>query len=89
MVTFVDHYRLALARAFALHRRGEKAAARAAFDAASAVVDPTHSPLDQFVVRLARSAFESATAGDGTVPQLEQRSIGWERAFALMAGTPG
>jgi hypothetical protein len=89
VVTFVDRYRLELARAFALHRRGDVDGARAAFDRAAAIVDPTTSPLDQFVVRLARAAFDSATSGDGTVPVLEQRSIGWERAFALMAGTPG
>jgi tetratricopeptide (TPR) repeat protein len=89
VVTFVDQYRLELARGFALHRRGETDAARDAFDRAAAIVDPTTSPLDQFVVRLARAAFDSATSGDGTVPVLEQRSIGWERAFALMAGTPG
>jgi tetratricopeptide (TPR) repeat protein len=89
VVTFVDHYRLELARAFALHRAGDTDGARAAFQRAASVVDPTHSRLDQFVVRLARAAFESASAGTGTAPPLEQRSIGWERAFALMAGTPG
>jgi ATP/maltotriose-dependent transcriptional regulator MalT len=89
VVTFVDRYRLELARGFAHHRKGDVAAARQAFDAASAIVEPTHSPLDQFVVRLARAAFESASTGESDAGQLEQRSIGWECAFALMAGTPG
>jgi class 3 adenylate cyclase/tetratricopeptide (TPR) repeat protein len=89
VVTFVDRYRLELARAFALHRTGDADGARAAFDRAASIVDPTTSPLDQFVVRLARAAYGSATSGDGSVPVLEQRSIGWERTFALMAGTPG
>ena len=54
-----------------------------ALDRAAAIVDATHSPLDQFVVRLARAALDREAPAD------EQRSIGWETAFALMAGTPG
>ncbi len=50
---------------------------------AAEIVDATTSPLDQFVVRLARAAL------DREAPTDEQRSIGWETAFALMAGTPG
>ncbi len=83
VVTFVDRYRLELARGFALHRMGDTGAAHAAFDRAANVVESTHSPLDQFVVRLARAALDSAAPAD------EQRAIGWETAFALMAGTPG
>ena len=83
VVTFVDRYRLELARGFALHRLGDVAGGRAALDRAAAIVNATHSPLDQFVVRLARSALASEASAD------EQRAIGWERAFALMAGTPG
>ena len=83
MVTFVDRYRLELARGFALHRTGDPSGARAALDRAAAVVNATSSPLDQFIVRLARAAL------DREAPEDEQRSIGWETAFALMAGTPG
>jgi hypothetical protein len=82
-VTFVDRYRLDLARGFAHHRLGDEAAGRAAFDRAAAIVNATHSPLDQFIVRLARAA------RDRQGPPDEQRSPGWETAFALMAGTPG
>ena len=83
VVTFVDRYRLELARGFALHRTGDVSGAHAALDRAAAVVNATSSPLDQFVVRLARAALDSAAPAD------EQRAIGWETAFALMAGTPG
>jgi tetratricopeptide (TPR) repeat protein len=83
VVTFVDRYRLELARGFALHRIGDTTDARAALDRAAAIVDATSSPLDQFVVRLARAALDREAPAD------EQRSIGWETTFALMAGTPG
>ncbi len=83
VVTFVDRYRLELARGFALHRTGAADEARAALDRAAELVDATSSPLDQFIVRLARAAL------DREAPVDEQRSIGWETAFALMAGTPG
>jgi hypothetical protein len=83
VVTFVDRYRLELARGFALHRTGDVEGGRTALDRAAAIVGATHSPLDQFVVRLARAALDHEAPAD------EQRSIGWETAFALMAGTPG
>jgi Flp pilus assembly protein TadD len=83
VVTFVDRYRLELARGFALHRAGDPPGATAALDRAAAIVGATTSVLDQFVVRLARAAL------DREAPVDEQRSIGWETAFALMAGTPG
>jgi tetratricopeptide (TPR) repeat protein len=83
MVTFVDRYRLELARGFALHRTGDAVGARASLDRAATLVNATRSPLDQFIVRLARAAL------DREAPEDEQRSIGWETAFALMAGTPG
>jgi len=83
VVTFVDRYRLELARGFARHRSGDEDGARAALDRAAAIVDTTHSPLDQFVVRLARAALDRQAPAD------EQRAIGWETAFALMSGTPG
>ncbi len=82
-VTFVDRYRADVARAFALHRLGDAEGSAAALGKASATVDGTHSLLDQFVVRLARAALEHQAPAD------EQRLIGWETAFALMAGTPG
>jgi class 3 adenylate cyclase/tetratricopeptide (TPR) repeat protein len=83
VVTFVDRYRLELARGFALHRTADVSGATAALDRAAAIVGATTSVLDQFVVRLARAAL------DREAPVDEQRSIGWETAFALMAGTPG
>ena len=83
VVTFVDRYRLELARTFALARTGDETGARAALERAAAIVDATHSPLDQFVVRLARAALDHEAPAD------EQRSIGWETAFFRMAGTPG
>ncbi len=83
VVTFVDRYRLDLARAFALHRTGDATGARTALARAAELVDSTGALLDQFVVRLARAALERQAPVD------EQRSIGWETAFALMAGTPG
>ncbi|MGZ4734118.1 MAG: ATP-binding protein [Acidimicrobiia bacterium] len=83
VVTYVDRYRLDLARGFALHRIGDTAGGAMSLDRAAALVKATHSPLDQFIVRLARAAL------DRKAPEDEQRSIGWETAFALMAGTPG
>ena len=83
VVTFVDRYRLELGRGFALHRTGDTSGATAALDRAAAIVGGTTSVLDQFIVRLARAAL------DREAPVDEQRSIGWETAFALMAGTPG
>jgi class 3 adenylate cyclase/tetratricopeptide (TPR) repeat protein len=82
-VTFVDRYRVDVARAFALHRLGDDEGSAAALATAAEIVDATQSPLDQFVVRLAKAALEHSAPVD------EQRLIGWERAFALMAGTPG
>ncbi len=83
VVTFVDRYRLELARGFALHRTGDTEGGRAALDRAAAIVEATRSPLDQFIVRLARAALDRQAPAD------EQRSIGWETVFALMAGIPG
>ena len=82
-MTFVDKYRVDVARAFALHRLGDEAGSAASLAHAAEIVDATRSPLDQFVVRLAKAALAHQAPVD------EQRLIGWERAFALMAGTPG
>ncbi len=82
-VTFIDRYRLEIGRGFAHHRLGHHPEATAALERAAEIVNATHSPLDQFVVRLARAAL------DRQAPVDEQRAIGWETAFALMAGTPG
>lgn len=82
-VTFVDQYRLHLARGFARYRTGDVAGATASLERAAAIVEATSAPLDQFIVRLARAALDREAPAD------EQRSIGWETTFALMAGTPG
>lgn len=96
-VTYVDRYRLEVARAFALQRTGDEAGADSAIERATAVVDTTESRLDRLVVRLARAALWSSTpraeraaaaAAQGT-EELGLRLVGWERAFALMAGTSG
>ena len=97
-VTFVDAYRLHVARAFALARTGDTEGGEAALDAATKIVDGTQSRLDQCLVRLARAAFLSATNQPATAAAadaleragtLGYRPIGWERTYALMAGTPG
>jgi tetratricopeptide (TPR) repeat protein len=97
-VTFVDAYRLQIARAFALLRTGDSEGADAALEAATKIVDGTQSRLDQCLVRLARAAYMGATNQPATAAAadaleragtLGYRPIGWEHTYALMAGTPG
>lgn len=96
-VTYVDRYRLEVARAFALARTGDLGGADDAIGRAAAIVDATESRLDQLLVRIARSALwgtssrAEAAAAEALhlADALGVRPVGWERAFALMAGTPG
>jgi len=96
-VTYVDRYRLALSRAFALHRLGDEDAAEQSLVLARTIVDGTDSVLDQLVVRLACAALwagddRGATAASEARTLTERHGwepVGWERTFALMSGTPG
>ncbi|MGZ4714537.1 MAG: adenylate/guanylate cyclase domain-containing protein [Acidimicrobiia bacterium] len=96
LVTFVDRYRHALARAFALTRTGDPAGADGALHAAMTIVDGTTSVLDRAIVRLAASALwgssgRAETAAADALDLLEGtdiRPIGWERLFAAASGNP-
>jgi class 3 adenylate cyclase/tetratricopeptide (TPR) repeat protein len=96
-VTYADEYRFELARAFALTRLGDGEGGEQALARAQAIVAGTDSTLDQLVVQLAAAALwtpsDRARVAAAEARALADRGsydpIGWERAFALMAGTPG
>jgi tetratricopeptide (TPR) repeat protein len=96
LVTFVDRFRHALARAFAHARLGDPAAAEQAIGDALAIVDGTESVLDRALARLASATIRGASArGEAAaadafdlLDRSDVRPVGWERLFALMAATP-
>jgi class 3 adenylate cyclase/tetratricopeptide (TPR) repeat protein len=96
-VTYADRYRLELGRAFALRRLGDTEAGDQALERAREIVDGTDAVLEQLVVRLAAAAAwapedrarEAAAEARVLADRHGYAPIGWERAFALMAGTPG
>jgi tetratricopeptide (TPR) repeat protein len=96
-VTYADRYRIELGRAFALIRLGDLDAGNQALERARAIVDDTDAVLDQLVVRIATAALrasddravDAAAEARTLAAQHGYRPVGWERSFALMAGTPG
>jgi len=94
LVTYLDRFRHALARAFAFARLGDTASADAALSDATAIVDRTDAVLDRALARLAAAALWGSTArGEAAtadafdlLDRTEVRPVGWERLFALMAG---
>jgi hypothetical protein len=95
LVTYLDRFRHALARAFAYARLGDVAASDAALSDAWAIVDGTDALLDRALARLAASALwgdsarAEAAASDGfdLLARSDVRPVGWERLYARMAGT--
>jgi tetratricopeptide (TPR) repeat protein len=97
-VTYVDRYRLGLARAFASARLGDRDAAEAALAEAGAVVDATEARLDQLVVRTARAALwraferEEAPVAEADAHMRAEDigldPVGWRALFARMTGGP-
>ena len=95
LVTYLDRFRHALARAFAHARLGDAAAADQALADATAIVDATDAVLDRAIARLAASALwgssprGEAAAADAfdLLERSDVRPVGWERLFARMAGT--
>jgi hypothetical protein len=94
LVTYLDRFRHALARAFALARLGDTTAAGIALADATDIVDRTDALLDRALARLAAAALWRSTArGEAAAAEAfdlldrtEVRPVGWERLFALMAG---
>jgi hypothetical protein len=94
LVTYLDRFRHALARAFAHARLGDATAADRALADAMAIVDATDAVLDRALARLAASCLwgssvrAEAAAADAfdLLERSDVRPVGWERLFALMAG---
>jgi tetratricopeptide (TPR) repeat protein len=97
LVTFVDRYRFALGRAFALRASGQPADADGALHAAMTAVDGTESVLDRAIVRLAAAALwgETSRAESAAAEALDLldgtgiRAEGWERIFAAAVTAGG
>ena len=96
LVTYLDRFRHALARAFAHARLGDTAASERALADATTIVDPTDAILDRALARLAAATlWGSSTRAEAAAAEafdlLERsdvRPVGWERLYALMAGAP-
>jgi class 3 adenylate cyclase/tetratricopeptide (TPR) repeat protein len=94
--SYLDGVMAGISRGLALARRGERAAATAAFDQTLAAADATEDRVSQALVRLADAAAASATGGtdaaarrdeaEARFAELGVEAAGWRQAFSLALG---
>jgi class 3 adenylate cyclase/tetratricopeptide (TPR) repeat protein len=94
--TYLDRITAGIARGLALARRGERAAATAAFDQVQAAADATEDRVSQALARLAgataASALEEADAAmrvadaEAHLEALGLQDTGWRQAFSVATG---
>jgi class 3 adenylate cyclase/tetratricopeptide (TPR) repeat protein len=96
--SYLDRLTAGIARGLALSRRGDVAAATAAFDQVRAAADATEDRVSQSLVRLAEATAATAR-GDADAPatmaqaearlaELGLRDTAWRHAYALAVGVP-
>ncbi|MEO6317600.1 MAG: adenylate/guanylate cyclase domain-containing protein [Acidimicrobiales bacterium] len=96
--TYLDRVTAGTARGMALARRGDSAAATAAFDQVRAAADATEDRVSQALVRLADATAASARGeADAAVRMAEAEArladlglseTGWRQAYTLAVGVP-
>jgi tetratricopeptide (TPR) repeat protein len=94
--TYLDRITAGLARGLALARRGERAAATAAFDQVQAAADATEDRVSQAITRLAGATAASAlgaadaamrsSEAEARLEELGLRDTGWRQAFSVAMG---
>ena len=94
--SYLDQIIAGIARSLALSRRGDHAAAQAAFDQVSAAADATEDRVAQALTRLADATAASARGeadaavrceeADRRLTELGIADTGWRRAFSLALG---
>ena len=96
--TYLDRVTAGTARGLALARRGDRAAATAAFDQARAAADATEDRVSQALVRLADATAASArgeadaavrmSEAEARLADLGLSETSWRQAYTLAVGVP-